>query len=1121
MNLKLQKTIYMLSRYFLYGFVVQLVFLNLALATNVSAQYKSIDEVKLTIPNKTLSITEFIQFVESNTDFRFGFDKKDFEMNQQLHFNRNSDSVEGFLRQVAEQTSVSFRQVNNGIDVKKDARIKVESVPIYEKKVSGRITDETGESIPGATVLVKGTTQGTVTDQDGRFSMEVPDDAVLVVSFIGYDTQQIEVGNQTDFQITLLEDASQLDEVVVVGYGTQKKANLTGSVASVGGEVLNKRKIANPSSMLQGVLPGLQVVQNSGTPSGNNVSLLVRGFGTFSGAGVSPLVVIDGIPGSLSGINPNDIETVTLLKDAASAAIYGSRAANGVILVTTKQGKEGKMSLTYDMNIGSHTPTVLPNLITNSAEYMELYNEAALNSSGASPIYTSDEINAYRNSTDESAYPNFDWVDFMVNPATVQNHYLGLNGGNEKSKYNIGLGYIDQPGTIKPYQYKKYNLRINVSAQATERIKLGVNTSIGYDITDGINGQNLYSSILASGPTYAPTLPDGRYARNAYEKEVNGNRFQTNPYAMSRESLQSTKGLQLQTNAFMDVSILEGLTWRVKGGFNLNNSKSKSFDGEFEAYNYHSGKLSKIENTNSLDIKTFNDLYPVLYSHLTYGKTVGKHDFKVLGGYQMESYKYETTGLGRRSYFINTAQEIDAGPAATQYTSGNSEEWSMLSYFGRLNYAFNEKYLIEANLRADGSSRFSDDNKWGYFPSFSLGWRMSEEGFMKDVSWVSDLKIRGSRGVLGNQDIGYYPYQNVLSIGANGSFPYGVYPMDGEILTAVSPSSLVNKDIKWETTSVTNVGFDMGLFNDKLVVNFDWFNKVTDNILRRAQIPAYLGLNAPIINDGTLKNTGFEIAANYRNQVGDLFYTIGGNVQTFKNELVKFGDREVNDVTVNEEGYPYNDWYMWEWDGIFQSSEEVQNSATQSPEPQPGDLKYKDQNGDGVIDQNDRIHISGAFPKFTYTFNFSMEFKNFDFAARFYGSEGGKKFLNFQGASPFYKGTPPSTDWRNRWTPENPTNEMPRIYAGEDHSQIFNSMSTYYLKDVSYLRLQNLQIGYTFPQSLLEKVSLSNLRVYYSGDNVLTFSKLDGFDPERVDNIGTLANYPQNKIHSLGLTVNF
>ncbi|UNY98746.1 TonB-dependent receptor [Zhouia spongiae] len=989
-------------------------------------------------------------------------------------------------------------------------------------EVSGTVLDQNGTPLIGAGISEKGTMNGTQTDFDGNFSLTVAEkDAVLIVSYIGFLSQEVKVQGQSSVKVVLKEDVAALDEVVVVGYGTQKKTNLTGAVVSVGDRVLNKRKIANPSSMLQGVLPGLQVVQNSGAPNGNNATLLVRGFGTFSGAGVSPLVVIDGIPGELSGINPNDIETVTLLKDAASAAIYGSRAANGVILVTTKQGKKGKMSLTYDFNIGRHTPTTLPKLITNSAEYMELYNEAATNSSGASPIYTNEEINAYRNSTDETLYPNFDWLDFMVNPAYVQNHHLGLNGGSEKTTYSVGLGYINQPGTIEPYEYNKYNLRLNIVSQVKDWIRIGVNTSIGYDVTDDVGTENLYTSILSSGPTYAPTLPDGRYARNAYEKEVNGNRFQANPYAMSRELLSRRKGLQLQTNAFIDFSILDGLIWRIKGGLNLNNSKTKTFDGEFEAYNYHSGKLSKIENTNSLDISTFNDLYPVFYSHLTYDKMFGDHGVRVLGGYQMESYKYETLGLGRKSYFLNTVQEINAGPAATQYTSGNSEEWSMLSWFGRVNYAFKDKYLLEVNMRADGSSRFSEGNKWGYFPSFSLGWKLSEEDFMKNISWVSALKIRGSHGVLGNQDIGYYPYQNVLNIGANSPFIYGVYPIDGEIVTAVSASSLVNRDIKWETTTVTNIGFDMSLFNHKLGINFDWFNKMTDDILRRAQIPAYLGLNAPIINDGTLKNTGFELAANYRDVVGEVSYSVGGNVQAFKNELVKFGEREIGNLTINEEGHPYNDWYMWEWDGIFQSQSEIDNSAAQSPEPQPGDLKYKDQNNDGVIDQDDRIHISGAFPKFTYNFNISLEWRNFDLGMRFYGSHGGKKFLNNQGAAPFYKGTPPTTDWRNRWTPENPSTTMPRIYAGEDHSQIFNSMSTYFLRNVSYLRLQNMQIGYTLPEALTGKIGLSNLRVYYAGDNILTFSKLDGFDPERVGNSGTLANYPQNKIHSLGLSVNF
>lgn len=1110
----------MLSRYFLYGFIIQTLVFNFVFANSVKGQYKSIEEVQVSFTEKELKLASFFKEVEKQSAFVFVYDLKDIDKNAKILLGNKNGSVEDYLLTLSRQLGLKFRQVNNSIEVKR-AMVRLPSQEEdYMKRITGKVLDELGDPVPGVAVKEIGSSNGTVTDIDGGFVLDVAEGASLVFSFLGYEKQTIVVSSQTIINVTLEPELHGLNEVVVVGYGTQKKANLTGAVATVGDEQLNKRKIANSSSMLQGLLPGLQVVQNSGAPSGENVSMLVRGFGTFSGAGVNPLVVIDGIPGNLSGINPNDIESVTLLKDAASAAIYGSRAANGVILVTTKQGKSGQMKFTYDFNIGQHSPTTLPDLIYDSAEYMELYNEAALNSAGASPIYTSSEISDYKNSTDEIAYPNFNWVDFMVNPAYVQNHYLGLSGGSETTTFNIGLGYVNQPGTIKPYQYEKYNLRINLTAQPKDHIKLGVNTSINYDITDD-TGFDLFSSILSSGPDYAPRLPDGRYSRNAYEKEVNANRFQANPYGMANEVLSAKKGLQLQTSAFIDFKLTEGLTWKVKGGLNINNYKTKSFDGEFSTYNYQSGNLSKIENTNTLDIKTFNDLYPVLYSHLTYEKNVGNHDFRILGGYQMESYKYENLGLGRKSYFINTAQEIDAGPAANQYTSGNSEEWSMMSFFSRLNYSYNDKYLLEANFRADGSSRFAEGNKWGYFPSVSLGWRLSEEGFLQDLTALSDLKLRGSHGVLGNQDIGYYPYQNVLMIGANGSFPFGVYPIDGEVMTAVSTGALVNPNIQWETTAVTNLGFDLSLFGDRLALNFDWFNKETSNILRRAQIPAYIGLNPPIINDGKMRNTGFEVAVNYRNQVGQLNYSVGGNVQSFKNELISFGEREISSVTINEEGHPYNDWYMWEWIGIFQSEDEIASSATQSPMPRPGELKYKDQNEDGVIDQNDRVHISGSFPAFTYNFNFGLQYKAFDFSARFYGSQGGKKFLNNQGAAPFYKGTPPSVEWRNRWTPDNPTNEMPLIYAGEDNSQIFNSPSTYYLKNASFMRLQNLQIGYTLPQSIVAKIGLDHLRVYYAGDNLLTFSDLDGFDPERISNTGTMANYPQNKIHSLGLTINF
>ncbi|WP_430812274.1 MULTISPECIES: TonB-dependent receptor [unclassified Carboxylicivirga] len=1071
---------------------------------------------RVSLDLKNVSLKQMFSQIEEKSEFYFIYDATVVDVDQKVSVIASNKLVSEILDNVFGDSDVKYKIENRQIAITSQTNYSSQQ----SIAITGVVTDNTGTPLPGVTVVIKGTSNGIITDYDGKYSLsEVPADATLVFSFIGMKTQEVTVGGNKVINVTLVSNVIGLDEVVAVGYGTQKKVNLTGAIASVSSNDLNRRVITSTESMLQGRLPGLQVIQNSGEPGNNANALQVRGLGTFDGAGKNPLVLIDGIPGSMSSVNPNNIESVTLLKDAASSSIYGSRAANGVILITTKQGEKGQLSVEYGANLGIYSPTVLPDLVTNSADYMELYNEAMEHTGGRPVPYTAEEISMYRNATDRNKYPNTDWLDLMIEPAFVQNHFLRMSGGTEKTVYNVSFGLNDEPGVMEPFYYKKYNAQFNITSSLDERITFGANIGMNYDITDKTpdGGAAQYAAILSQGPTYKPKLENGDYVKNAFLDEYE-NKFQPNPYAIIETTSSQTKGFSVQSSAFVDVKLADWLRWKVKGGVNINNSKNKIWHSNgVNTYHYNTGEFAELFSNGKagLSVKQFNDIQPVLYSHLTFDKQLSDHNIKALVGYQQENYKYETLGGFREGFFNSSAQELDAGSSNGQTVEGTSQEWAILSYFGRLNYNYKEKYLLELNGRYDGSSRFSEDNRWGFFPSMSVGWRMSEESFLQDVDYLSNLKLRASFGVLGNQDIGYYPYQDILSI-IQG------YPFDGALVSGARPSSIVDKDMKWETTRIYDVGFDVSLFDSRFNFTFDWFNKFTYDILRRKQVGGFYGLQGPVINGGEMRNTGFEFDTRYTDQIDDFRYSLSFNLQTYKNTVEKFGEREISGNTIIEEGKPWRTWYMYEWVGVFQSQADIDNSAVHPNQPKPGDIKFRDVDNNGVIDQNDRVHIDGAFPKFSYSFSMSASWKNFDFSAQFAGVEGRKLYMNYQGMDPFYKGTPPSKKWlTERWTPDNPTNKMPAIYAGFYHQAIEGSYSSYYLHDADFLRLKNLQIGFTLPQRLVSKLKLQNVRFYYSGDNVLTFDSLDGVDPERVANSGTYAAYPQNKVHSLGLNVKF
>jgi TonB-linked SusC/RagA family outer membrane protein len=996
--------------------------------------------------------------------------------------------------------------------------------------VTGTVTDSNGELLPGANIIIKGTQTGVVSDVNGKYSITVPDkESVLVFSFVSFTSQEVKVGKLSTIHISLSENNREIEEVVVVGYGTQKKINLTGAVSTVSGAELLKRPLSNPLTALQGRVSGLSIVQTTGQPGSESVSMRIRGQGTYSSAGSDPLVLVDGVPGNLNTLNANDIESISVLKDASSASIYGARAANGVILVTTKTGQENHTKIAYHGNWGIHTPTHLPKLVNNSADYMRLYNEAIGNSgiANSSNLYSDEMIAAYETATDRAQYPNFDWFDYAFNPAVVQNHDFSISGGNKGTTYNVSLGYIDQPGTMRGFGYEKYNMRANLVSQVKEWAKMGANIFLERgDVEATSNGQgDAMWAWWAQAPTYSPILPDGSgYTYMAYPFETRNRNMAA---IIDNGSMTNAVNYEVRPQMWLELKLLKELTWYTKGAVSLSEYHSKSWRPVVPLYWFHSGEpAGNLDvGTQGLSVDNSKTWYTNLFSYLKYEKDItSDHHIGVQAGYSQEINHYEALG-GYRRDFLAPLTELNAGEPEDQTNYGYSNEWALMSLFGRLNYNYKGRYLLEANVRYDGTSRISKANRWGYFPSVSGGWRITEENFMKEFSssWLNNLKIRGSYGLLGNQNIGLYPYQ------ANMVFT-GNYSYDNSKLSAgLAQMDYANQYIKWESTSVFDIGADITVFKG-LSLTYDYYKKHTFDILRSAQTSAALGLNSPTINDGEMINYGHEVSVQYHDRINNgsfngLEYGGGINFNKYRNETAGFGAEELGSFNIRRNGEPYNSYYLIQCIGIFQNTDEIRDSPKQfTDNTKPGDIKFRDANGDGVIDNDDRVIIPGKFPNFEYSFNLYAAWKGFDITAFFQGVEGGKVYINGDGyLNPFTQGTRPVVDWlTERWTGEGTSNTFPKIYYRDSGNSQNTRPSDRYLMNTSYFRLKNLTVGYTVPKKITSRIQCERLRFYFSGDNLLTFAPLkNAFDPELASDGGTIAQYPQNKIISFGINLEF
>lgn len=1088
-----------------------------------------------TISVQDQSVKEVFDYIEQHSEFIIFYLDETIDVNRKVSVNLKDQRVESILEQLFKNTDVMYTINDRQILLSKRKEV-IEVAPVVavvqQKKntVTGVVLDPTGMPVIGANIMVKGTTSGTITDMDGKFSLDVDKDATLVISYIGFASQEIKVGNQTKLSIALKEDSEALDELVVVGYGTQKKVNLTGSVATVDNKALSERPTTNVSSLLQGQVPGLQVTQNTGQPGAEGTSMQLRGMGTFSSAGTAPMILVDGVAGDLSSLSPNEIESISVLKDAASAAIYGARAANGVILVTTKNGKQGKMQISYHVNTGWQQATVLPDLITSSVEYMEMYNIMADRTPGKRK-YSEEYIDLYRDpNRNKLLYPDYNWIDETFKTGFIHNHNITASGGTEKLLYNVNFSYMNQDGILPGHGYERFTGRSNVEAKLHERVKLGGKIAFynGNVKAPAFQQDAVLLQIVQQRPMYMPYLPDGsgRYTYTDLPISEAGEFVNRNPIYIANETSSRTEKWRWDAQAYLDIELLKkdnmSLMWNSKAAISYSDSFTKTMQpNDGEGYYYH--KLegeedytigSKFEPTTDSGVKDAfsKDQILTLYSTLNYNLNVGKHDISVLMGYNQESYKSRSLSAQRRWFPSYVIEEIDGGSPLDQKMSGNSSEWGLSSFFGRVNYAYDSKYLLEANFRYDGTSRIYKDNRWGLFPSFSGAWRISEECFIKDnLLWLNNLKLRASWGKLGNQSIGNYVYHDV--------YEASNVVIGGDMIQAMIQTKLTDKTLTWEETAITDIGVDLNLWNNRFYMTFDWYNKITSGILNEAPIPASVGLAAPTVNYGKLRNRGVEIQIGHQNQLGDFTYGASFMATFNKNKVLELMAPSYGNY-INEVGLPYGEHYMYEWIGLFQSEEEITNSAKHPYNVQPGDLKLKDQNNDGVIDGDDRIVVSGKHPKMLYSFNLNMGYKNFDLSAFFQGVAGRKIYTTQYIIEPFSQGGPPTVDFRDAWTPENTDTNIPALYGGFSYYKSDAIRSTYFLRDASYLRLKNLQLGYNFDKNLISKLGLSSLRLYFSGENLLTFTDYPHMDPERSGD-GRHAVFPQLKTYSIGLDVKF
>ena len=992
--------------------------------------------------------------------------------------------------------------------------------------ITGRVISAAGEPLQGATVSVKGTAVASTTNAEGYFTIAAPADAVLEISYVGYTSREVSLKGLNSFEFTLSPTPGSLSDVVVVGYTTQRRGNITGAVSNVNMEDLGPRRVADVAQLLQGNAPGVMVTQSTGAP-GDAIDIKIRGVGTIGNN--SPLFIIDGIPSrEINFLKPGDIESMTILKDAAAAAIYGSRASAGVVVITTKKGRKGRTHVDINYFTGFQKVTNLPQML-NAKQYMDKMEESWNNSgfTGTNP-YTAD-----KNRTDLA---NTDWLKELFETGRTQSLQVAASGGNDKVQFLISGEYFGQNGVIvfNNDQFKRYDFRTNINASLTDRLNIGTNLQLSNTNQDAISSKGDAPGVIrhafirppvipvykgVNDPTYSPEDPftDLPFYVSPTSFQANKYEYSSNPVALAFFTNDKRRNYRAFGNVYAEYGFLPNkeLKFRTNLGLSLNMIHNKGFyknfgDDDGGGNEFDKG-LGRKNRPNLLNEERGQETNIIWNNTLNYNKNFNRHSVGALVGTEyISNYASAISGSRQRyQYDWSTFQYLDYGNTGLGlWNGGSASEWTLFSVFGSVNYNYDNRYFVTGSLRGDASSRFAPGNQWGYFPSVSAGWRISQEAFMRDVTWLSDLKLRASTGKLGNQEIANYSYLTLLGSSAGGQYLVTRYG---------------NPTLKWESTRQDNVGVDIGLVRNRIYITADYFKKTTYDILLPVGLPKLVGIVDPtIVNAGSVENKGFEFAINYRNNDNELKYNINFNMGTARNKVIKLHPNVPNligSVSRTEPGHPLNAFYGYQMTGIYQNQNEINTylHGTPNPSEKPGDIKFADLDGNGVIDDKDRTFIGDPNPRMNYGSNIRLEYKNLDFSMFFQGVRGVDKYNDLKriidyDTRPFNH----SVATLDAWHGEGTSNTRPRSTFSDNGSSRFSSI---YIEDASYFRLKNLELGYSMA-SLFNKnhTRLQAARIYFSAQNVFTITQYTGLDPESVDMID-MGTYPQARQFILGINL--
>ena len=1007
---------------------------------------------------------------------------------------------------------------------------------LSQNTVKGTVTDSNGELLPGASITVKGTARGTSTDFDGAFTISVSKGETLEVSYLGYDTTTLIVGTKNVYTIILKEGGNQLDEIVVVGYGTQRKSKVTSAVQTVKFDEQVTQPVTNSGQLLYGRFSGVQLTQGSGAPGSDSSSISIRGIGTFGDA--TPLVVIDNIQyetlTAFNNLAPTDIESITVLKDAAAGAIYGARGANGVVLVTTRNGKDGKLQISYNGYYGVQEATVMPKFL-GASDYATLMNEKFSNEGGIGfiPRYTPAQIDAIANGTLPDQFADTNWADLVLKTASQINHNISFSGGNSKTTYRASLGYLEQGAIVKgKFNFERYNLSFNINSKLKDWLKLSSVTNVFWRKVKGpTGGTSAFSGdngIIFSFQRTAPTIPayysNGEYgfADGAWLTNSNPSLTTNNPIRRGFVGDYESDNINFSHRTGITLDITKNISFETSGSVNLIFTNSSDFNPtdtnlDFNGVLVGETLVNKLSNSSNFQYRLINE------NILRYQKTFNEtHNFQALVGHMINVYRTDGFNASIEGFPTNNIQEFAGDAIINPNIGGSAAEDVTQSFFSRFNYDYKGKYLAGLTVRQDASSKFGPNNQTGFFPSASLGWVLSKENFMEDVDFINTLKLRGSWGISGNDRIGRNIYEQLISTGEDY-----VLGNDTEVLGAAI-TRIANPFIKWEETEQFNIGLDLNLLRNKVEVVAEFFSRKSSDILyTNFPIPNTIGVtNLAAQNAASMTNSGVEMNLNYRGNLGEVKFNLGGNFTKFikRSEVTGLGDggeETIGTQSIIRIGEPFRAYYGHKAIGIFQSIEETVNAPSQfGVANTSGDIRYADISGpdgvpDGIVNDDDRTIIGNPNPNLLINLNASLDYKNFDFSVLMQGVSGVDRLLMGNGSLPTPDNRSNSLEyWINRWTPQNPSANLPR--AGGLNNTI---VSSFYVQDASYLRVKNIELGYSLPKNTLDKINLSKLRLYVSAQNLFTFTGLEYFDPERGAGRNSSRNPPLFKTITLGINL--